>query len=334
MQKYLIEILECPKCNGKLDWNITEESQDRIEVAEACCKDCSSTYPIRDGIGVFLTTDLKRNDLWEQVNSRLDQLLRQHPEIKKKLMDVPLDTLGAVDQHYRGDVHLSRGEREAATDAYSLAQKGLYSAETIRCWDNQMDYLINEVSKSDSPIVDLASGKCGLVKRMLKNLPNMIVVTDFSPTVLVMNRKRLTELGLYDRVSLLAIDARQTPFVADSVSLLTTHLGLNNIQNPGKLLQELFRIVNGKLFAVSHFYPEDDEENGAVIGEAGLAETHYRERLLKHFRNAGWEVDVRNSCSIETVPAPPGVVLEGARVDGLPVQSTRLEHCVLFGSKA
>jgi hypothetical protein len=271
---------------------------------------------------------------WEQVDNRLDQLLKQHPEIEKKLMDVPLDKLGAVDQHYRGDVHLSRGEREAATEAYSLAQKGLYSAETIRCWDNQMDYIINEMSKSDSPIIDLASGKCGLVKRMLKDLPNMIVVTDFSPTVLVMNRKRLTELGLYDRVSLLAFDARQTPFVTNSVSLLTTHQGLNNIQNPGKLLEELHRIVYGKLLAISNFYPEDDEANGAVIEEAGLAETHYRERLLKHFRNAGWSVDVRNSCSIETIPAPAGVVLEEARVDGLPVQSTLLEYCVLLATNA
>ncbi|PIE53343.1 hypothetical protein CSA37_02045 [Candidatus Fermentibacteria bacterium] len=334
MQKYLIEILECPVCNGKLDWNITEESQDRIEVAEACCKDCPSTYPIRDGIGVFLTTDLKRNDLWEQVNNRLDQLLRQHPEIEKKLMDVPLDTLGAVDQHYRGDVHLSRGDREAATKAYTFARKGLYSADTIRCWENQMDCIINEVSQYDGSIVDLASGKCGLVNRMLKDLPNMIVATDFSPTVFVENRKRLMEQGLYDRVSLLAFDARQTPFVTDSVSLLTTHQGLNNIQNPGKLLQELYRIVNGRLLAISSFYPEDDKENGIVIEEAGLAETHYRERLLQHFRDAGWSVDVKNSCSIDTIPAPPGIVLEGAQVDGLPVRRTRLEHCVMMGSNA
>ena len=334
MQKYLIEILECPKCNGKLDWSITEESHNRIEIAKACCEDCSSTYPVRDGIGIFLTTDLDRNDLWEQVDNRLDQLLKQHPEIEKKLMDAPLHTLGAVDQHYRGDVHSSRGEREAATKAYTLARKGLYSADTIRCWDNQMDYLINELFQYEGPIVDLASGRCGLVKRMLKYLPNMIVATDFSPTVLVENRKRLIEQDLYDRVSLLAIDARQTPFATDSISVLTTLLGLNNILNPGKLLQELFRIVNGKFLAVSNFYPEDDQENGAVIEEAGLAETHYRDRLLQHFRDAEWSVDVKNSCSIDTIPAPPGIVLEGALVDGLPVRRTRLEHCVLMGSNA
>ena len=329
MQKYLVKMLECPKCHGKLEWNVTEESDDRIEAAEACCQDCSSTYLVRDGIGVFLTTDLKRNDLWEQVDNRLDQLLKQYPEMEKRLMDVPLDTLGPVDQWYRGDVHQSRGDLEAAKAAHSISYKGLHSAESIRCIENQMDFVINELSQFKSPIVDLASGTCGLVRRMLKALPNSIVITDFSPTVLVKNRKWLIEQGFYDRVSLLAFDARQTPFATDSISMLTTLLGINNILNPGNLLEELSRIVNGKLLSISQFYPEDDKENGTLIKEAGLTESCYRDKLVEHLDNTGWIVKIKNSCNIETIPAPPGVVLEGVRVDGLPVQTTTLEWCIL-----
>jgi uncharacterized protein YbaR (Trm112 family) len=333
MQKYLVEILECPKCHGKLDWNITEQSPDRIESAEACCQDCSSTYPVRDGIGVFLTTDLKRNDYWEQAD-RLEQYLRQNPGLEERLMDVPLDTLGPVDQHYRGDIHKSRGDIEAANAAYFLSRKAMFSAEANRCMDGQMDCLINEASQSDSPIFDLASGDCGLVRRMLKDLPNMIVVTDFSPTVLVRNRKWLMEQGLYDRVSLLAFDARQTPFATNSISLLTTHAGLNNIQNPGNLLEELDRIVEGRFLAISSFYPEDDQENGAVIKEAGLGETSYLNRLLKLFNSAKWTVEVKNTCSVKTSAAPTGVVLEGAKVDLLPSYDTCLDWCVLSAANA
>ena len=333
MQKYLLPILECPKCHGKLDWNITEQSQDRIEAAEACCQDCSSKYPVRDGIGVFLTTDLERNDLWEQVD-RLDQILKQNPELEKRLMDVPLETLGPVDQWFRGDVHLIRGDAEEAKAAHSISYKGLNSAETIRCTENQIEYVINEVSQSKAPIVDLASGTCGLVRKMLKALPNSIVVTDFSPTVLVRNRKWLMEEGLYNRVSLLAFDARQTPFAIDSIPLLTTLAGHQNVQNPGKLFEELNRIVNGKFLAISSFFPEDDEENGALIEEYGLAELCYMDKLLEHFRNSGWAVESKNSCKIKTIPAPPGVVFEGARVDGLPVKPTVLEWCVLLGANA
>lgn len=186
MQKYLVEILECPKCHGRLDWNTTEQTADRIVTAQVQCHHCSSTYSVQDEIGVFLTADLKRDDLWEQAD-RLEQYLKQNPGLEERLMDVPLDTLGPVDQHYRGDIHKSRGDIEAANAAYSLSRQEMYSAETKRCMDVQMDCLIKEASQSDGPIVDLASGEGALVRRMLRDLPNLIVVTDFSPTVLVRN---------------------------------------------------------------------------------------------------------------------------------------------------
>ncbi|MCK5133700.1 MAG: hypothetical protein KAR40_16295, partial [Candidatus Sabulitectum sp.] len=164
MQKYLVEILECPKCHGRLDWNVTDQTTDRIETAQIQCTHCSGSYSVQDGIGVFLTTDLKRNDLWEQVDG-LEQHLKQNPGLEERLMDVPLDTLGPVDQYYRGRLHKTRGEIEAAKAAFSVSHEAMFSAETNRCIDSQMDYLINEVSQSDSPIVDLASGECTLVPR-------------------------------------------------------------------------------------------------------------------------------------------------------------------------
>ncbi len=71
MHTYLIEMLECPICHGRLNWDIAEQNEGRIEAAEASCIDCAATYPIRDGIGLFLTPELPRNDLWEQVDSGL-----------------------------------------------------------------------------------------------------------------------------------------------------------------------------------------------------------------------------------------------------------------------
>ena len=134
MQKYLVEILECPKCHGKLDWNITEQSHERIELAEVCCQDCSSTYPVRDGIGVFLTTDLKRNDLWEQVDNGIEQFLKQNPVLEQMLMDVPLETLSPVDQHYRGVILNDRGDTEAAQVAFDIANKGLIQKIQSNVW--------------------------------------------------------------------------------------------------------------------------------------------------------------------------------------------------------
>ena len=54
MHPYLIEMLECPACHNKLEWRIIKQSEDRIETAEATCHACAATYPVRDGIGLFL----------------------------------------------------------------------------------------------------------------------------------------------------------------------------------------------------------------------------------------------------------------------------------------
>src|SRR5512141_2092907 len=101
MHTYLIEMLECPACHGKLDWDITEQNEDRIETAQVCCNSCAAVYSVRDGIGLFLTPELQRNDLWEQVDSGLIQHLRDHPQHERQLMDVPLDTLTPADQFFR-----------------------------------------------------------------------------------------------------------------------------------------------------------------------------------------------------------------------------------------
>jgi ubiquinone/menaquinone biosynthesis C-methylase UbiE/uncharacterized protein YbaR (Trm112 family) len=325
-------MLECPNCHGGLDWDISEQSGDRIEAAEACCHDCSAAYPVRDGIGVFLTGDLKRNDLWEQADTGLEQFLKQNPVLEQMLMDVPLETLSPVDQHYRGVILEDRGDADAAKAAFDIASKGLYSEETIRCMNSQLDYVIDKLSDTDGPVIDIASGKCALVRRILAELKNPVVVTDFSPSVLLKDRIWFKQNGLYDRVNLIAFDARRTPFKTCSISTMTTFTGLANIQEPGNLLEELRRIASDRFMAISTFYPEDDEVNRKVIQEAGLAQMFYRRTALEEFEKADWIIQVENTCVGEEHPAPPGVVIEGARVDVLPVQSTYLEWCVLMGT--
>ena len=43
-----------------------------------------------------------------------------------------------------------------------------------------------------------------------------------------------------------------------------------------------------------------------------------------------WNARVQNSWLGKAIPTPPGVVLEGVRIDGLPVAETTLEWCVLL----
>jgi uncharacterized protein YbaR (Trm112 family) len=332
MHKYLIEILVCPLCHGELDWTLSEQDENRIERGRAHCAACGATYHLRQGIGLFLTPDLPRDDLWEQVDSKLIQYLGQHAEVERRLMDVPLDTLAPADLFFRALVLEERRDYEAAKAVEALAMEGIYTPAYRACSQSQFDYVLEQLSEVEGPIVDLASGRGYLVERLAGSLGQPIVATDFSPRVLRNNRRRWEHFGLYDRVSLLAFDARRTPFRDGGVKTLTTNLGLPNIEQPDKLLPELRRFVTGNFLTISHFYPEDDQVNAAALGEAGLSKLLYRSSAIPLFSSAGWEVKIANLCAGEARPTPKSVILEGAGIDAFPVRETTLDWCVLVAN--
>jgi uncharacterized protein YbaR (Trm112 family) len=328
MHRYLVEMLECPVCRGKLKWEVIEERENRIETGMANCLECSATYPVREGIGIFLTPDLSRKDLWEQVDSQLMLHLRERPDLERKLMDVPFHTLEPADLFYRALILEERGKYKEAGELEELSEEGIYTAEYRACWQSQIEYVIEEIAGLEGPIIDLASGRGYLVDKMALRLDRMIVATDFSPRVLRRDRMCLEAKGLYDKVSLLAFDARRTPFREKAIGVLTTNLGLPNIEEPGNLLRELRRVVGGRFLAITHFYPEEDEINASALRENGLI-TLFRAEAIESFFSAGWEIEVVNVCRGQARPTPTSEVLEGAGIDGFPLAETMLEWCVI-----
>ena len=128
MHDYLIEMLECPACHAELDWQVGERRGSRVETADSKCRACGASYPIREGIGVFLTSDLSREDLWAQMDSWLPQYLREHPDIERRLMESPLEELDPADQRFRASVLEERGEFDEAK-AIRGAAAPIYTAE-------------------------------------------------------------------------------------------------------------------------------------------------------------------------------------------------------------
>jgi len=332
MLDHLIEMLGCPVCHGELTWTIKWRLGSHIEEAEASCGGCDATYPVREGIALFLTPDLPRNDLWESVDSGLTKYLREYSEVERQLVDVPLEELAPADQFFRALVLEERGMYGQAKAAEQVANAGLYTQEYLACSESQLEYVVERLSTSDGPIVDLASGRGALVERLASGLDRPLIVTDFSPRVLQRNRRWLEFFGLYERVSLLAFDARRTPFKDRAVGTLTTYLGLSNIEEPADLLHELRRIVEGEFLAISHFFPEEDEANAAAIREVGLSRLLFRRSALAYFAAAGWQMEMVNVCLGESIPTPRSVLLDGAGIDALPVAETVLEWCVLVAS--
>lgn len=332
MHAYLLDYLACPACHGPLEWDVVEQLDGRIELAQIRCTGCAADFFVRDGIGVFLLPDLPRNDLWEQELAGLADYLQEHPDVERRLMQAPVESLSPADQFFRALVMEEEGDFLGAEAVIAMARSGLYTPEFQACLESQMDFVINYLGSADGPILDLASGRGILVERLARELDQPVIASDFSLRVLRRNRGWLKSTGLLDRVSLLAFDARQTPFKDAAIPTMTTNQGLANIEKPGDLLEELRRIVSGVFLAIAHGYPEADRENWEAIRELRFDERMISLREARRlFAEAKWEVEVANRCAGRAEPTPAGVILEGAKIDALPVVETTLEWCVLVG---
>ena len=289
--------------------------------------------PVADKLMVaaalIVLVDLDRNDLWESGGSTLLRYLEEHPEVERRLMESPIDELNGADQFYRAGVLDLRGHYAEARELERLAHLSVYTPEYQAATQQQIESTLQLLAAHTGPIFDLASGRGGLALRMLEHLPNPVVMTDFSLRVLREDRRRLIALGLYDRVSLLAFDARRTPFRDGAVGLMTTYAGLGNIEQPGSLLRELRRAVSGRFLALSFFCPEDDQANGDLLRQAGMEQMLFRRLALQHFAEAGWQVSVRGAIEARVAPTPRSALIPNATVDGFPVAETVLEFCLL-----
>lgn len=216
-------------------------------------------------------------------------------------------------------------------EAHTVTQKamqGIYVPQYLSSQQQQRNYVVEKISNAQSPIVDIASGRGYLVQAMLEAGHKQVVASDFSPTILRRNRSYYEHLGLYDGLSLIACDARMMPFKNKSIPTLTTFVGLGNIEEPGDVLQELRRIASDTFWAISEFYPDNDDDNAHIIRENGLDKLMFENQLLENFNRSNWHVEIENRHGVHIEPTPVSDIL-GLGIDGLPAKATEIATCTI-----
>jgi len=330
MHDYLIPMLECPACHGRLKWTIEKRNADQVEEAEARCMSCGALYSVNEVIGVFLTANLQRNDLWEERESGLRAYLHEHPEIEQRLLQAPLGEISPADQFIRAMILEERHDYQGARMAAGLAHTGFYTKEYRACFKSQIDYLTELVSYRSGPLIDLASGRCYLAEELAKRTNNSIIATDFSQRVLRRDQSLFAHLGMLEQLSFISLDARRMPFCDRSVHTMISNVGLANIENPQGLLQELRRVIDGEFISIMCFYPRDDNVNGREIEKLGLSDFVYQDSTLNLFSNAGFEIGLENIQTGIAKPTPKSELFEEASIDALPIVETELTWCTLI----
>ncbi len=328
----LPRILVCPTCHGPLDWHGPAPTEHRIREGKARCSACRTDFPVHAGIGAFLPSPPGPEDLWESVDRETAEFLAADPGRARRLLDEPFDRLGPTDLLVRAMVHDAHGDFGAAKAAADRAEEGLYTPEYLAASRGQMRHLQERLEGRPGPVVDLASGRGSLLEFLLPGSPREWIGTDLSTRVLLRDRRYFDFLGLGSRLSLLAFDARRTPFADRSVPTLVTNLGLANIADPGTLLHELRRVVSGELLAITLFYPDREGPNAEEIRRLKLDPLLYRDSALRAFEAAGFSVEVSHPVRATARPTPPGVLLPEVRPDRLPVVETPLEWCTLVAT--
>ena len=333
MHKCYIDLLVCPICHGKLEWHINEENEERIINAKAVCRSCNEKYEVRDEIAACLTSALSRNDLWEQSKGGLEKYLDENHDVYVKLMNTPEEELSGADYWFKAAYYEMKKDFKNSSMMFEHAAEKIYTKDYINGWESQMNYIINNVPNRNVPVVDIASGRGYLVEKLLSQTGNYIIATDFSPTVLIRNKEYYKFKGLYDRLSLIAFDARMTPFKDNSIEFITSNLGIQNIEQPGKVIDEMYRICKSKFLSVMQFINKDDKVHMDLISKFGSTAYATRDNAFETFKNSGWMVDIANSYIARIKPTPKGSILSGGEIDGFPIEDTNVEYGVIAASK-
>ena len=327
MKSTLRSLLQCPECSGDLLWSNEELRSDLFIVnCDIICSQCNKKYIIKDEIGYFLT-DLERNDLWEQSNSNLLKYLHDNPLIEKKLLESPIVNLSPADIFFLSIIYEEKGDYERAEELHTTSQQLIYTKEYYNCFKSQINY-VSSIKMSDEPILDIASGKGYLVFELIKKRNNHILMSDFSPTIIRANYNKLLHFKLLDRVSLFVFDARKTPFKDGSIELMTSNVGLNNIEKPLGLLKELKRILHGDFYSIMNFFQENDLEHKKFIAELNLVELNFLKSALEEFSKVNFRVSLENTCHSFCKPTPEGEIIKGG-IDGLPIHDTTIQWSVV-----
>jgi len=260
------------------------------------------------------------DDSWAVAESAFAAFLRENPAVERALLDSPLESLNGADAYLRAAVLEERGEEAAA--AHRAADEKCYSAEVRAARDGALERVVELAERRDGLLVDVATGRGGLLTRLLAGSSRPLVATDVSPHVL-----RATERRLPGPRYVVA-DACSLPFGDGEAATLVTHVGLANVPGGRRLLRELRR-VGQELIATHVFYPTDDEVNRAAARELGLEELLVRDTALPAFASEGWEVAVEYEREVKAEPTPSSALVPGVGIDSLPIQTTQTTWCVL-----
>jgi demethylmenaquinone methyltransferase/2-methoxy-6-polyprenyl-1,4-benzoquinol methylase len=92
-------------------------------------------------------------------------------------------------------------------------------------------------------LLDVATGTGDFALQALKLNPDKVIGVDISEGMLDVGRKKITRLGLAEKVELKTGDSENLPFEQNKFDAVTVAFGVRNFENLEKGLQEIYRVL-------------------------------------------------------------------------------------------
>ncbi|MEJ2251023.1 MAG: class I SAM-dependent methyltransferase [Candidatus Lokiarchaeota archaeon] len=211
MYEEIINLIKCPFCESKLSLAEISKEGDEIIHGRVVCE-CGNDWLIESGVLKFDVNEQEDTNQWSKIIEEVGSYTKLNEIIKEKT---------------------PKNQKELGKEA--------------------IDHVIKYINhKSPNYILDIATGRGTLLENLVGHLRSEIhmVCTDLSFFVLKEDRKVIKKNFPNVKVSYIACDAKDLPFIDNSFDLIVTFHGVANMRDViPEALQEINRVLKkGKNF--------------------------------------------------------------------------------------
>ena len=262
-----------------------EKNSNKIIAGYAKCVECGETYPINNGIAVFLPNKWQNIKIWER-SERVAVQKKGTGEKKNILVGENIDKPSEILKRIR--IRNSQGEMRNE-DLYKRYMEVIGMPDTLSKLCYLAQKCANEIDDMDY-VLDFASGKC-LLAEVLNEISNCrTIVSDINPIIVMQAQQEFKRSDNYDKLSFMAFDMKKSPFRNKSIHTVTTLLGLQNIIPSKGIVDEIDRISD-VFFTISAYLTEKLPENMTVLNKFHIADVWIEHNFAKETDRLGWKCE-------------------------------------------
>jgi uncharacterized protein YbaR (Trm112 family)/SAM-dependent methyltransferase len=209
------DLLACPACHGELD-----REDDRL-----ACVPCARTYPIVEGIPIFVDQDLFDHD-------ELDHLAGGHQTAEGQTSDADRHKAGQAaftDRAAMAEFEIERPTGTAAFYRFLLAEKFRRAVRPLG-------------PRLDGWTALAVCGGSGMDAEFLIGTGASVISSDISLGAAQRTRERARRHGI--AIASIVADVEHLPFRDRAIDLVYVHDGLHHLEDPEIGLSEMTRVAH------------------------------------------------------------------------------------------